>query len=324
MTMTPITIGLPSGDGRNVAHNAMQEWLYSLGVNVYYPQTRFTNSYNLAQQWDAEKEQLNWLPVAVDEAKRFDKPMVGYYPQYFWRDRIVGKKSPNPNAFAFAGISQDKLQPAEMAYYLRAVRNWLQARGIAQPWYMIDEPAHPVDGDPYKYGWSATMEARVVKFVTALVDAGWTVGVCHPNYQAHTYWRDRLPAQRVILNAESRRADYGGITGEVWLYNKRGTFDGLADRMREFGAVGYLHWSATWDKLPLATMNGMAWEPTAHMDELLRQIESFEIQPPLPPEVKSILDEIQAARLDIVMAMAVLDKAKARINAAEQLAEGAL
>lgn len=272
--MIPIVVGLESGADRTPVHDEIQDAFWRIGMGVYYPQAAGLGypSYNLAQQWDCDRQALDWMADAVVEAERFLNPMVGHFPKYFWGDRVDGQKSPNPGAYAFCGIGQDRLALEELTAYLRLMRNWLIAHEITEPWYMVDEPPNPANP-----AFSDTVVARITKFVTAAVNAGWTVGVCYATPQAHDFWKDILPAQRVILNAKYSRTDYGATrAGEVWLYNRRGSFDGLAEQLREFRASGYLHWSAAWDELPLVEINDETWTMTDNLDELMRQIALFE------------------------------------------------
>ena len=95
------------------------------------------------------------------------------------------------------------------------------------------------------------------------------------------YWYDLLPVNRWILNAKHSRAEYFdrlGLwpEGEVWVYNRRYTFDSpqlLSVQMQQFGATGYLHWYIDWYLLPLVDITGATtYDLLPDMTRLLEEL----------------------------------------------------
>lgn len=266
-------IGLETGRKRTQGHDALQGWMAEHGLQPYLPQLVALASYNIGLQYDAGQKRLKWPAAAVEAAKAFAEPMVFHYNAYHYAQQ--------PGALRWEGQSQDALPISMMTSYLAQTRQWLTTNGIALPWMMVDEPPPPTG---INNRWTQEIEDRIIKFVQAAQASGWTVGVCVPGPSQLAYWADRLAGVRWILNAKYEHEAYrrglaaarAGGSVEVWLYNRRDGFDGLAAQMREMGATGYLHWAAEWRENPLATVDEEGFEVLPGMWALLRELAAME------------------------------------------------
>lgn len=269
--MLNTAIGLETGKSRTQGHNALQGWMAEHGLQPYLPQLAALASYNIGLQYDAGQKRLKWPAAAVEAVRAFAEPMVFHYNAYHYAQQ--------PGALRWNGRGQDALGLDEMAEYLRWTRLWLQGEGVLAPWILVDEPPH---GGSER--WSAAVEDRISKFAKACLAAGWRVGVAVPGPSQLAYWADRLAGVRWILNAKHGHEAYrrglaaarAGGSVDVWLYNRRDGFDGLAAQMREMGATGYLHWAAEWRENPLATVDEEGFEVLPGMWALLRELKAME------------------------------------------------
>lgn len=313
-----IVIGIDSGSNRTQVHDDIQQHFLSLGIGVYYPQVSYTKGFsqNISKQWNCESNILEWTEDAISEVIKFqnvtDSPIF-HYGKYYWGDRIPLQKSPNPGAFAFCNIGQDSLPLENMTEYFHKIYNVLTEKGITRPWFLIDEPPHPVDGDPSKYGWSESVHARIIKFATALYNSGFYVGVCYANPQSYLYWLQFLQPHRVILNSKYPVTAWGPLTNlDVWLYNKQDGFSGLASQMRSMNATGYLHFSFegfvrqnSVNIVPLAVIdNNGEWSVTQYLDNLMVEaalFDSIDIDPEISYEFMNAAKNVLSRQAHIAI-----------------------
>ena len=271
------TIGISTYANASDDYNAVQDWLHDHGLQPYTPQLGELANQNIATQYDDVTVGLTWAQAAVDEVKRFPHPMIFDYGEYWY------KTSPTALTWTIGGspVTQDAMTLGELTTVLTNTRAWFQAVGITNPWMLIDEPPHGTAPD-----WTIDIENRVIKFTAAAVAAGFKVGVAVPGPTQLAYWRSRLSPTRWILAAKHERNEYATNlpAGEIWLYNRTNKaagkpMAGLAQQMRDFGATGYLHWSANSDvgTWPLVTCAGSPLEVTATLygDQLLEELRLF-------------------------------------------------
>lgn len=275
--MLPTSIGLPTDRRGNLTFDLIQDDLYRRGLTPYMPQLRYGRTYNLGMGYDhrtkgmyGQEHPYGWSPAMIAETARFQHPMVFLWGYYWYLDR--------PDVLRWGdGLTVDGCSFEQLTEYLGNTLRWFHSVGIPDPWIGVDEPPHHVI-----YGWTQALEDRVVKFITAATNAGWTVGVIHPNPTAYAYWRDRIHPKRVILNDRASAAEYGKIEGECWLYNAPAT-KGLRGRLAAIGGSGYLTWTATddIDVEPLFTIRVNDVKPTPALLTLVDELEDA-YEPPLP------------------------------------------
>lgn len=273
------TIGISDYANASADYNAVQDWLYSRGLQPYTPQLAELANQNIATQYDDGTLGLDWAQAAIDEVLKFPHPMIFDYGEYWY------KTSPNALTWTIGGspFTQDAMSLAELTEVLANTKAWFAAQGIFSPWIMIDEPPHGTAPD-----WTIDIENRVIKFAAAAKAAGFTVGVAVPGPTQLAYWRTRLTPNRWILAAKHNRNEYATTlpSAEIWLYNRTNKaagkpMAGLAQQMRDFGAVGYLHWSANSDvgTWPLVTCyssgGGLIVTPTDYGTQLLEELRLF-------------------------------------------------
>lgn len=247
MSLMPTAIGLETGAARTQAHNGIQQWMSENGLSPYLPQLAEQLSYNIGIQY--ENDGLNWSPEVIAEVQKFPHALIFHYNEFHYKER--------PSALRWEGKPQDALTEAQIADYLGYTRQWLVRNGIPRPWMLVDEPPPP-GSDRY----TEAIEARVLKFSRAALASGWLLGVAIPNPTSFAFWADKLKGVRWILSCRWAAEDWKAkrkwpaANEQVWLYNRRDTFAGLSQQLRQMGATGYLHWSATWKELPLARIIG--------------------------------------------------------------------
>lgn len=295
--MISVIIGTGTKDKDSNKSYAMQTWLEAHGISVYLPQRRHNEADNLSVEWDAATGGLRWQPATVNHLALLPAgQMVMAYNAYYqgaggvmtWR--TVGW--PDPANLA-KRLTQDELTLAQMTAYLTGIRIWLEGNGIGCPLIFVDEPPHRFDGPiPSKYGWSPECEARVVKWVTACLKAGFMVLVAMPGPSQLRFWAARLPGGVTwALNEAHPLAEYDALPkgAAVWVYNVRAaSWPRLANVLASYNAVGLLQWSAVpWVKdneLPLLfDISGTASVPTDAAWVLLEQLQAYDRLPSVMP-----------------------------------------
>lgn len=224
----------------------MQDWLHEAGLQPYTPQLAYFASANPFLYWDTEAKKMRWPAAATKEVARFYQPMFFAYQYYWYGELKLGSSIPNKNALRLKdGPTQDEMSDAEMTGLWADILAWAEVNGIRSPWIMIDESPHRE-----AEGLTPTVKDRIVKLARCARAAGWTVGAAIAAEAQLAYWIDTLPANRWLLEANKPRQawiDRAGRMpdGEIWLYNytNNGAFTGLADRLHEYRAYGYLHYS---------------------------------------------------------------------------------
>lgn len=282
--MIDTAIGLETGTDRKLGHARLQEHFARVGLQPYLPQLGATrlkkigqtsvevfalSSYNLATQYNPETEELDWPQEAIEACRLFPHPMIGYYGKYHYAQQ--------PNAFAWGGVRQDNISFSEMGMYMKKALSWLHGKGIVNPWFLLDEPPHAT-GERF----TEDIGNRVYKVAVSAALAGWKVGICCPSPFHLRYWAERIQVPiRWILNAKHapdawekgiREAERNRRAPELWIYNQKNGFAGLAAQLLTMGGTGYLHWKAEDDENPLAIIGEEDFTPLPGLATLLAEL----------------------------------------------------
>lgn len=266
--MIPTAIGLPSPWTNRKAYWQAMDWMIEHDLEPYLPQLIRTGiTENLGTIWNDQKEEVEWGSFVINYVKRYKEPMIFAYSPYWYakHPRVLWWKIDDE------AVNQDELSLGEMTHILAKQKRWFIEQGIPNAWVLIDEPPINTTGSY----WTKKIEKRIVKFVTALAVAGWTVRVAVPNHWSYNYWSLRLPTKtKWILHTHTRinKLD-GGLPESLWIYNMQYTYEGFARILNKFLAVGYLVYSAI---SPVGD-NPVLWEsgPTDEMFILIDELKTY-------------------------------------------------
>jgi hypothetical protein len=281
------------------------EWLVDNGLQPYTPQVHYGDTANLAWGWLASKGRMEWSAESIALAQRCAHPLVMNYHPYFYDTNWGTVRWQH-----FPYLNQDTLSLEIMTVLLADQRDWFVNNGMPNAWVLVDEPPPKANADR----WSQQIENRIIKFVQALTYAGWPVRVAVPGPSQYNYWRAWLPESTGwILHCKNDDTDYERMIDapsgkSLWLYNKQGTYNGLADMIERRNASGYL----VWDGISTSSANPALWdertnEPTIHAGVLLDELALIDDTAPEPPKPPNELN-------DILLAIARLDERVTRIE----------